>query len=63
MPSNIATSRPTKVKSAAKRRRLPVGLSGATLLARAKSGEFGRGIDWAAVSVAYASRRKRSRAT
>ena len=61
--SNITTtSRPSRAKSAAKRRRLGGGVSGAVLLARVNSGEFGRGIDWAAVSLAYASRRRRTRA-
>ena len=62
MPTVATTNRRSKTKIAAKRGRLPAGVTGAALLVRAKSGEFARGIDWTAVSLAYASRRKRSRA-
>ena len=62
MPNIVTTNRPAKIKSTVKRRRLPASVTGATLLARVKSGEFGREVDWAAVSLAYASRRRRSRA-
>jgi hypothetical protein len=62
MPKIATTPRISKAKPAAKRRHLPAGVTGATLLARVKRGDFGHGIDWAAVTLAYGSRRRRSRA-
>ena len=62
MPSVATPIRPSKPKLSGKRRELPAGVTGAELLARAKSGDFGRGLDWAAVGAAHGTRRGRSRA-